>query len=274
MEPRALHQRADVRQRRRRRLGHRVPEQLDVACGGPGEAEQHPDQGGLARAVGPEHAEHGAVGDVEIDAGARRPSPADDLAQPERAPAARRPRRGDGCRAQVAGDGEGHFDERSVSTCSGTAPAAIRPSPVMIADPTAVVTSRPLPHGAADRRADRRQVRALSGDAVCGVASGRPAHDLDGIPAVADRRALRAGSAGRSRAGASVTVAPGGGVKVNSFASCGAERELGETDLQGRLGGAGGEHGQPQRASASRRRRRPHLAQQRALGGCGVSTSS
>ena len=51
---------------------------------------------------------------------------------------------GDG-RARIRGDGERHRESASVSTCAGTAPAAMRPSSVTIADPTAVVISRPLP---------------------------------------------------------------------------------------------------------------------------------
>ena len=67
---------------RRRAVGHRSPEQLGRARGGAGEAEQHPDQRGLARAVRAEHAEHGAGRDVEVDAvhGDGRP---EDLAQPD-----------------------------------------------------------------------------------------------------------------------------------------------------------------------------------------------
>ena len=99
MEARALHQRADVRQHGRHALGHRSAEQFDGARGGAGQAQQHPDQRGLAGAVRPEHAENGAVRDVEVDVVHRHGRP-EDLAHP--------PDPGGDSRDRVRGDGERH----------------------------------------------------------------------------------------------------------------------------------------------------------------------
>ena len=92
----------------------------------------------------------------------------------------------------------------------------------MIADPTAVVTSRPLPHAPLTGApiADRSGVAGAAGAVVsAGAVAGLRMIFTASQPSptvVASGRAV----ASRVRAGASVTVAPGGGVKVNRAGSC------------------------------------------------------
>ena len=149
VEAGSLDERPDVGQG-----GHEVvtgpAEELDVARRGPGQAQQHPDQRGLAGAVRTEHADDRARGELQVD-------PVDGHHAPEGL--AQAPRPGGGCGPAV-GSGtlggrheaegprcRGHRPSASESTCSGTAPAAMRPSLVTIAVATAVVISRPWPQG-------------------------------------------------------------------------------------------------------------------------------
>ena len=141
VEPRALHQRPDVRAARAATdsgigrpssstvpaVGRVRPSSIRISVVLPeplGPSMPSTAPSGMSRSTLPSH-RHGAVG--------RRPCAA-------RGPGRRRPPcpgRGRAARVTAA--------SASVSTCSGTAPAATRPSSVMIADPTAVVISRPLP---------------------------------------------------------------------------------------------------------------------------------
>ena len=75
VEGRPLDQRADPWQRPPGPAGHRLPEQLDRARGGPDQPEQHPDRRGLARAVGAEEAvDRAARDDQQVDGVDRRPA--------------------------------------------------------------------------------------------------------------------------------------------------------------------------------------------------------
>ena len=130
-----------------------------------------------------------------------------------------------------------------------------------------MVISRPLPQvPLTGVPIDDRS--GLSGVPSCGGGVGRPAHDLDGVPAVADRSCSPAGSAGRRAQGRRYGGAGRRG-EGEQRRVLRPERELGEADLQRRLGGAGGEHGQPQRHPLLGVDGHAHLAQQRALGGGG-----
>src|SRR5690606_1064116 len=169
VEPGALDERADVGERPLDALGHRLAQELGRAPGGPGEPEEHPDEGGLAGAVGAEHPEHGTGRDLEVDA-VHGDGAAELLAQPER-PCRDRSPYGSGARRserRVHRWHRGHLVSASLRTCSGTAPAAMRPSSVTITLATALVISRPLPHG---------PVTGLPSSASSGTPSGRSASD-------------------------------------------------------------------------------------------------
>ena len=273
VEPRALDQRADVRQRVRGGVRDGVPEQLRRARRRAGEAEQHPDQRRLARAVGPEHAEHGARRDVEVDArdGDRA---AEDLAQPEGARRETIGERGGAGRGRRHRGGGRHLARASVSTCSGTAPAATRPSSVMIAVATAVVISRPLPHGPLTGVPSAERFGASrSRPGLCRTGC-RQLRDDHGVPAVADDRRLGPvggpGAVGLVGTGLGLLHrGPGRRGEGEQRRVLRAEVEVGEADLQRRVGRAVGQHGQPQREALLRVDGDPDLAQQRALGRLG-----
>ena len=73
MEARLLDDRADARERRGAAARQVVAEQAHAARGRLGQAEQQPDQRGLAGAVGAEEAEGDAARHLEVDAVERRP---------------------------------------------------------------------------------------------------------------------------------------------------------------------------------------------------------
>ena len=67
-ERRPLHERADARQHRVHVPRHVGAEHARVARGRRDQAQQHPDRGGLARAVRPEEPEHGPARHREVEA--------------------------------------------------------------------------------------------------------------------------------------------------------------------------------------------------------------
>jgi hypothetical protein len=67
MEGRALDERTDPRKGQSGAGRHRFAEDLDVSFGRLDQAQQHPDRGGLARAVGAEEAEDGPDRHVEVE---------------------------------------------------------------------------------------------------------------------------------------------------------------------------------------------------------------
>ena len=83
VEARLLDDRADAGERRGAAAGQVVPEQAHRARGRVGEAEQQPDQRGLAGAVGAEEAERDAARHLEVDA-VERGAIAEALAEPAR----------------------------------------------------------------------------------------------------------------------------------------------------------------------------------------------
>ena len=212
--PGPLDQRADVRER-----GHRirVAQQLDRARRRRREAEQHPDQRGLAGAVGPQHAQHRTDRHLEIDP-VDRDRRAEHLAQTPH------PRSGHGRRSH--GRRGGHRDSVSDSTCSGTAPTATRPSSVMMAVATAVLISRPLPHEPLIGRAEPGEllgpVRVVLGHLL----------DDHAVPAVADHRRLVALLLLRVAARRVLHRRARGRREREPRRVLRAEREVGEPDLQ------------------------------------------
>ena len=68
-----LHDRADPAHHLGQGVGHRAAEQRHLAPGGRGQAEQHPDRGGLAGAVGAEEPVHLARAHREVQVGDRHP---------------------------------------------------------------------------------------------------------------------------------------------------------------------------------------------------------
>src|SRR3984957_965697 len=145
----AFHQRPHLGQHLDQPARHRRAEQFMGAGGGVGQAEQHPDRGGLAGAVRAEEAVDTATGHVQVHRVHGELAAAESLGQRDGGDrGAGRPVSGAGLhRDLVRRYGRAHFPRAAswYSTAGVTAPRYTWPLPVISTDSRLVCSSRPLP---------------------------------------------------------------------------------------------------------------------------------